>query len=147
MSIAKVLTGFRLIAGEKINELINAINSVQGAAGSTPGNLSASTTTFSPQIAIAAGSNSQANALPIVKARVVVVTVSGTTRAVRLPTAATGKEVVIFNAGTTGVKVYPGTGDKITTGATNAVGAAIIKNKSVHYFAQDTLTWRTLVGA
>lgn len=153
MAIARVLTGFRLFAGEKLNEIINAVNSIQGATGSTPGAGSFSTLkatalmTFAPQIAVAAGSNSQANALPITKSRVVVATVSATTRAVRLPVAATGLEVVIFNAGTTGVKVYPATGDKITTGATNAVGTAIIKNKSVHYYAQDALTWRTLVGA
>lgn len=146
-------TGQALFKGSDLNKLVDAANSVQGAAGSTPGSLSGTSlkntgfVTVSPQIAVAAGSNSQANALPITKSRVVVTTVTATTRAVRLPAAATGLEVKIYNAATTGVKVYPATGDKIGTAATNAVGTAIIKSKSVEYYAQDSVTWRTLVGA
>lgn len=105
------------------------------------------THTARPQIAAAAGSNSQAGATAITKSRVIVTTVSATSRAVRLPAAATGREVEVYNVGATGVKVYPATGDKIAAGATNAVGTAIAKNKAVKYFAQDATTWRTLVGA
>lgn len=33
MAIAKVLTGFRLFAGEKLNEIINSLNGVSGGLG------------------------------------------------------------------------------------------------------------------
>lgn len=33
MAIARVLTGFRLFAGEKLNEIINTLNSVAGGTG------------------------------------------------------------------------------------------------------------------
>jgi len=103
--------------------------------------------TNAPQIAVAAGSNSQANATAITKARVVVTTVSATSRAVRLPAAATGREVEIYNTTATAMKVYPATGDKIMAGSTNAVGVAIAAGKAVKYFALDAVTWRTLIGA
>lgn len=100
-----------------------------------------------PQIAAAAGSNSQANATAITKSVCIITTVSGTTRAVRLPTAATGRVVEIHNAGATQVKVYPGTGDRISTAATNAVGTAIAKTKGNIYRAQNASTWRVITGA
>jgi hypothetical protein len=100
-----------------------------------------------PQIVAAAGSNSQAAATAITKSRVVVTTVSATSRAVRLPTAATGREVEVYNAAATAVKVYPATNDKIGAASTNAAGTAIAAGKPVKYIAQDATTWRTFIGA
>lgn len=105
------------------------------------------TTTYGVQIAAAAGSNSQANATAITKSRVVVTTVSATTRGVRLPTAATGLEVHVLNAGANAVKPYPATGDKIAAGSTNAAGTAIAAAKGNIYLAQDATTWRVITGA
>jgi hypothetical protein len=78
---------------------------------------------------------------------VVITTVSGTTRAVRLPAAATGRVVEVHNAGATQVKIYPATGDRIGTAATNAVGTAIAKTKGNIYRAQNAGTWRVISGA
>lgn len=106
--------------------------------------------TFTPTAAIvaAAGSNSQANATELSKFLNIVTTVSATTRAVKLPTAATGKMVAIFNGASTAVKVYPNTGDKVASASTNAVAAATIgAGKGNIYVAQDTLTWRLMTGA
>lgn len=100
------------------------------------------------QAAAAAGSNSQANATPITKSVVVCTTVSATTRAFRLPAAATGLKVEIHNAGATQVKVYPATGDRVAAAATNAVAASAIAvgNGSI-FRAQNASTWRVLSGA
>lgn len=97
---------------------------------------------------VAAGSNSQANATALTSYLNVVTTVSATTRAVKLPTAATGLQVAIHNAAATAVKVYPATGDKINAAATNAVGTqTIAQNKGNIYIAQDAVTWRVIAGA
>lgn len=96
----------------------------------------------------AAGSNSQANATALTAFLNIVTTVSATTRAVKLPTAATGKTVAIHNTASTAVKVYPATGDKINAASTNAVGTqTIAQNKGNIYIAQDATTWRVIAGA
>lgn len=97
---------------------------------------------------VAAGSNSQTNATALTAFLNIVTTVSATTRAVKLPTAATGKMVAIHNTASTAVKVYPATGDKINAAATNAVGTqTIAQNKGNIYIAQDATTWRVIAGA
>jgi len=98
-------------------------------------------------VVAAAGSNSQANATAITQMITVVTTVSATTRAVKLPTAATGKVAIVHNAAATAVKVYPNTGDKIAAASTNAVGTAIAATKGNIYLAQDAVTWRVITGA
>lgn len=141
--------GFRLVDGTHLNQLVDSANGIADGTGAVDaGSLAvAGTITAGVQVAAAAGSNSQANATPITKSRVVVATVSATTRAVKLPAAATGLEVFIFNAGATGVKVYPATGDSIVAGATNAVGTAIAKNKGNIYMARNASNWRVITGA
>jgi hypothetical protein len=142
-------TGFRLMKGEWINQIIEVVNGLQnGSQAASVTNLAQNgTLTRTPQIASAAGSNSQANATLITKALVIVTVVSATTRAVKLPAAATGLTVQINNVGATQMKVYPNTGDKIGAGATNAVGTAIAVNKGNIYTAQDATTWRVITGA
>lgn len=163
-AMQRFLSGWRgLVTGEQLNQIVDRVNGTiagiytgtfNGILGAiTPA--AASVTDLSQngvltrgvQRATAAGSNSQANATPITKSMVMVATVSATTRAVRLPAAATGKQVHIQNCAGTGVKVYPATGDRIGAAATNAVGAAIIKRKGSIYTAQDATTWEVLVGA
>lgn len=150
MSISRVLTGFRLFAGEKLNEIIDAINSVQGAPGSTAAagaftNLSLNgTRTETPQTLVATGAT-QGNAAQITGARVIV-TVSASTQGVKLPTAATGKVVAVNVGGTKGVKVYPATGDKISTASTNAA-VLLVADKGNIYIAQNAVTWLVTKGA
>lgn len=147
-------TGFRLPAGQWFNVIIDRINGLVAGTltGSFAGTFTGTVTSTgigltSVQIATAAGSNSQTNALPITMAQVITTVVTATTRAVRLPTAATGKRIWINNAAALAVKVYPATGDKIGAAATNAVGAAIASNKGSIYIAQDAVTWRVTTGA
>lgn len=105
---------------------------------------------MTPKAAIvaAAGSNSQANATELAAWVNIVTTVSATTRAVKLPTAATGKMVQIHNAAATAVKVYPNTNDKIVAAATNAVGASTIATrKGAIYVAKDAQTWELMLSA
>lgn len=154
MTLSTRPKGFRVPMGEWFNDIIAVVNGLTGGSGSS--STSASTTvnstitgieTDTPQLANAAGSNSQANATAITKSNVIVVLVSATTRAVKLPVAATGKIVRIWNDTTTGVKVYPATGGTIGAAATNAVGAAIATRKGVIYYARNATHWITLVGA
>lgn len=146
--------GYRLSAGQWFNDIIDRVNGL--VAGTLTGSFTGTFTgtvnqtgvgQTAVQIATAAGSNSQVNATPVTMAQEIVTLVSATTRAVRLPTAATGKRVWVNNGTTTAVKVYPATGDKIGTAATNAVGAAVGSGKGNIYIAQDAVTWRLLTGA
>lgn len=155
--------GFRLPMGEWFNDIIDRVNAIVAGTvsgtyngtlgGTTPAAASVTsftqngTETATPQLANAAGSNSQANATPVTKSNVIVILVSATTRALRLPAAATGKIVRIFNDTTTGVKIYPATGATIGAAATNAVGTAIATRKGTIYYARNTNHWITLVGA
>ncbi len=166
--------GFRTIDGTQLNTIVDAVNDITGNGTPQAGEFAALTVTsvtasgavsgadgaFSDdvtvgdaltvtgfmangvQVAAAAGSNSQANATAITKSVVVI-----STRAVRLPAAATGRVVEVHNAGATQVKIYPSTGDAIGTAATNAVGTAIGKTKGNIYRAQNASTWRVLTGA
>jgi hypothetical protein len=79
-----------------------------------------------PQILAAAGAT-QGTAGAITKGTVIV-TVTASTQGVKLPTAATGQRVRVMCPGTVGVKVYPNTGDKIST-------------------AKDAVTWAVQKGA
>lgn len=152
--LAKFQTGYRLMAGQWFDGIIDAINSIV----SSNGNISSTSVTTTDldvtgtitkgvQTAVAAGSNSQANATPITKSLVVVATVSATTRAVRLPAAATGLQVQVQNGAATAVKIYPATGDKIAAASTNAVGTAIAARKGNIYTAINATTWEVMTGA
>lgn len=70
----------------------------------------------------AAGSNSQSGSTVLDRRpNTEIVTVSASSRGVRLPAnMSQGEEMALFDATSTAVKVYPATGDKIGTGATNA---------------------------
>jgi len=131
---------------------INGIVGGTTAAAGTFTTLTAADTTTTgtvnrtPQIATAAGSNSQTDSTAITKSVVVVTTVSATTRGVRLPAAGTGREYRIHNAGGTNVNVYPATNDAIGSGATNAA-SVLTKGKASIYFAQDAVTWVVMAGA
>lgn len=157
-------TGYRLMPGEWLNAIINRVNAliagtVTGSftgtfngilGGTTPA--AATVTDFTqngvltliPQAAAAAGST-QLGATLITKS-VVMVSVTASSQGVRLPTAATGRQVTICAASAKGVKVYPFLGDRIQGAATNAA-VALVLNKSSIYIASDTINWRVVKGA
>lgn len=54
--------------------------------------------------------------------------------------------VRVFCPGTKGVKVYPNTGDKISTASTNAA-VALVLDKANIYVAKDAITWVVMKGA
>lgn len=126
-----------------------ATTKFRGTVQATAGLVNGGDMTFQSVATVAAaGSNSQANATALTAFLNIVTTVSATTRAVKLPTAATGKTVAIHNTASTAVKVYPATGDKINAASTNAVGTqTIAQNKGNIYIAQDATTWRVIAGA
>jgi hypothetical protein len=94
----------------------------------------------------ATGTNSQAAAAPITTPSVVVVTVSASSRGVRLPAASAGLTELVNNAGANPVKVFPASGDRIGAAATNA-SIALAPGKGGIVFAQDATTWRVIHAA
>jgi hypothetical protein len=101
---------------------------------------------LTPQLIAATGSNSQAAAAPIATPSAVVVTVSASTRGIRLPAAAAGLTELVNNAGAQRVRVFPASGDRIGAAATNA-SIALEAGKGGIFFAQDATTWRVILGA
>ncbi len=97
-----------------------------------------------PQTLAAAGT-SQGTAAAITKS-VVMVTVTASSQGVKLPTAATGKRVIVCAASAKGVKVYPFLADRIQGAATNAA-VALVLNKSSIFIAADAVNWRVVKGA
>lgn len=92
----------------------------------------------------AAGSNSQANSTAITRPITVVTTVSSTARGVRLPTPANvGAYYTVYNGSGTTMNVYPATGGKIGTAATNAA-LTIATNKGQRFWAQTATQWRAV---
>ncbi len=101
---------------------------------------------LTPQILSAAGSNSQANATPITRPAAVVTSVSSPTRGIRLPVATTGLTELISNAGSNSMHVFPATGARIGSAATNAF-VNVAAGKGSIFFAQNAKTWRVIQGA
>lgn len=100
---------------------------------------------LTPQLVTAAGSNSQAAATPITRPAAVIVTVSATSRGVRLPPASPGLTELITNAGDRSVRIFPASGDRIGVLATNQ-GTSMPFGKGAIFLAQDDTTWRVIQG-
>lgn len=100
-----------------------------------------------PQLAVAAGSNSQANATLVTKSVVIITTVSSTTRALRLPTnPAVGDTYDLLNDTATTAKVYPGSNATIGAGSTNA-NTTIAGRKGTTFRARSATHWVAQAGA
>lgn len=69
---------------------------------------------------------------------------TASTKGVRLPAAATGLSITIANTGAFGVKVWPTSGDRIGSAATNAAGATVLAVGKFQVFrAVDSVRWMT----
>ncbi len=151
-AISNVLTGFRLIAGEKLNEIIGVINNLTGfgTAGPVAGtgltlNLNGNNFVAGFQVVTAAGAT-QGNATAITGSKAIItVAATASTHGVRLPTASTGLEVTIANNGAFGAKVYPATNGKLGASSTNAAIVLAVK-KANRYIALNTTQWILQVG-
>ena len=78
----------------------------------------------------------------------VTVATTASTHGVRLPVAVTGMVIVLGNAATFGVKVYPATGGQIQAVATNgADGTVLAINKVNRYHAVNATKWIVERGA
>jgi hypothetical protein len=134
------LTVSNLVAGSATIQQLTASNAATH-------NLSvAHAFVLTPQLIQATGSNSQAAAAPISAPSAVVVTVSASTRGIRLPAASAGLTELVNNAGAHTVRVFPASGDRIGAAATNdSIG--LEAGKGGIFFAQDTTTWRVILGA
>ncbi len=151
MTLRLLQTGYRLLKGEWINDIIGVVNGLTGGTGAASSATSSTgvltvtgTEVHTPQTAAAAGT-SQGTATPITKS-LVFVTVTASSQGVKLPTAATGLQVTVCAASAKGVKVYPFAGDRIQGAATN-VAVALVLNKSSIYIAADANNWRVVKGA
>jgi hypothetical protein len=134
------LTVSNLVAGSAVVQQLTASN-----AGAQQLSI-AHAFILTPQLVQATGSNSQAGAAPISAPSVVVVTVSASSRGIRLPAATAGLTEMIANAGAHGVQVFPASGDRIGADATNA-STSLAAGKGGIFFAQDATTWRVILGA
>lgn len=103
---------------------------------------------LTPQNIVSAGAT-QAGATAITSLKAVVTTATASSKGVRLPTASTGLEVEIGNAGPTfGTKVYPATNGKIGAAATNVADTTVLAaNKVNRYVAVNTTFWVVQRGA
>lgn len=125
----------------------NAVIVSLSASNAAIGQLSVSQAfILTPQLLQAAGSNSQSGATPISAPSAVVVTVSASSRGVRLPVAVTGLTELLANAGAHSVHVFPASGNRIGAAATNAA-ATLAAGRGGIFFAQDAKTWRVILGA
>lgn len=112
------------------------------------GTNAAGVTTSPTQIVAAAGSNSQSGATAVTKSFVIITTVSATTRAVRLPTPATGRVCAVGNSTSTGAKVYPSTGARVGAAATNALASnRVAANRANVYRGVSATKWIVEVSA
>lgn len=124
------------------NLLVSGSLTASGGTVNTGG-----TVTNSYQTVTAAGAT-QGSATAITQSKAIVtVALTASTKGVRLPTAATGLEVLVGNAATFGVKVYPATNGKIGASATNATDTVLAINKANRYYAVNTTRWIVLRGA
>ena len=109
--------------------------------------LGGSLTAKSPAV-VAAGSTQLGATLLTSKKNIITVSTTASTHGVRLPAASTGLEVVVGNAGTFGVKVYPFLNGKIGAVSTNGADTTVLAiNKCNTYRAVNTTYWIVERGA
>lgn len=101
---------------------------------------------LTPQLLQATGTNSQSGSAPVTAPAVVVTRVSSPTRGIRLPVATTGLTELVANAGSNSVHVFPASGARIGSAATNSA-VNVSAGKGSIFFAQDSKTWRVIQGA
>lgn len=123
----------------------NVVGNVTGnTTGTSTGSVaSVGTIGFSPQIAMATGSNSQSGSAPVTASMVIVTTVTASSRGLILGAAATGRSVFVLNVGAHIVRVYPGTNGKITSSSTN-VATTVAVGKGELFVAYNTTQWAVL---
>lgn len=64
---------------------------------------------------------------------------------VKLPTAAAGKEVIVRNVGANNLQIWPSSGDRIDSGAADAVDSSVLApNTSRHYACATVPLWETV---
>jgi len=140
-----------VFTSQPIDTLVDAYNNMSGNGTPAPAfvsNLTLSgTATLVPQIITAAGST-QGSAVPITKTlAIVTVATTVSTKGVQLPAASTGLQVIVGNAATFGVKVYPATGGKIGAASTNVADTTLAINKANQYIAVNKTFWVVQRGA
>ncbi len=97
-------------------------------------------------VTAAGATQGNATALTAFK-NVITVALTASTKGVKLPTPVTGLEILIANAATFGVKIWPSTGSQIAANATNAVGPVLAINKASRFLAVSSTKWIVLTGA
>jgi hypothetical protein len=123
----------------------------EAAQGASPQSSAMPTTAGSQGLwaSVTAAGASQGNATALTAFKnLVTVALTASTKGVKLPAAVTGLEVLVGNAATFGVKVYPASGDSIQAVATNgADGTVLAINKVNRYLAINASKWIVLRGS
>lgn len=97
---------------------------------------------------VTAAGTTQGSATPLTAFKnLITVALTASTKGVQLPTAVTGLEILIGNAATFGVKIWPFSGDQIGAASTNAVGPVLAINKATRFLAVSASKWIALTGA
>jgi hypothetical protein len=109
---------------------------------STP---SLSAPTFSTSATVTAGTNAQGQGA-ITSDFNVITTTAANPSGVTLPTATTGRKVIIVNKGTNPVNVYPATGAAIDALATN-VAISLPVNEVLEFNAASTTRWYSTINS
>lgn len=163
----KFIPGFRQFDGTALNNLFTGLMSFTAAivggtldgvtiGGTTPAagsftnySQSAGGTLVRGYTPITAAGATQGNAAALTGAKnIITVSTTASTHGVKLPTASTGLEVEVGNAGTFGVKVYPSTNGKIGAASTNSADATVLAiNKVNVYKAVNKTLWIVERGA
>lgn len=146
-ALSLLQTGFRLMKGEWINNIINRINGL--VAGTLSGSYSATTLSVAGTLnqtpaTVAAAGNSQSTATGITATQAsVFVTTTTSAEGVRLPTPTAGDRVTIFSPLTLNVNVFPATGGTIGAAAQDAA-LVITAAKGAIFQALDSTHWRVI---
>lgn len=96
---------------------------------------------------VAAGTTQLGATLITAFKNLITVATTASTHGVRLPTPATGMEILLGNGATFGTKVWPNTGSQIGANATNAVGPVLAINKVTRFLAVSSTKWISFTGA
>lgn len=94
----------------------------------------------------AAAGTVQGDATALAGAVIYDVTAADGTKGVKLPAAATGKKVVVYNNSASNLKIYPASGDDINDGATDASVTLAAKTWAT-FEALDAVTWAAIYSA
>jgi len=117
----------------------DAANTFTGASTATSWTVTTPTITFSTSATVTAGTNAQAQGALTSDYNIVTTTVANPS-GVTLPTATTGRKVIVVNKGTNSINIYPAAGGTIDALSANA-SIALAVGSVIEFNASSTTQW------